>query len=159
MSTYTEMEAQIEPELRAWAKSMDEMDAQEDKMEAEYEDKIKAAPDGSSEKKRLEQKLANLERAIANRTDPATDKKAAETKLKDKEAEVKKLDEAGQSQRLTKFLEVTTKNHIDPFTEYAKKGHGEFYAEAYSLWLVDREFLEHNYPDVFNFFESGDYRK
>jgi len=35
----------------------------------------------------------------------------------------------------------------------------EFYAETYSLWLIEPDFLKSNYPDLFNFFDSGDYVK
>lgn len=43
MTTWTEMEKQIEPQLRAFAQAMDEMDAQEAAAEAELDAKIKAA--------------------------------------------------------------------------------------------------------------------
>ncbi len=43
MATWTEMEKQIEPQLRAFAQSLDEMDAQEAAAEAEFNAKINAA--------------------------------------------------------------------------------------------------------------------
>ncbi|MCU1350760.1 MAG: Peptidoglycan-binding domain 1 protein, partial [Acidobacteria bacterium] len=65
--------------------------------------------------------------------------------------------------RLQKFVELVTLKKIAPFTDYAKKNWPfkpeEFYAEAYTLWLTDPEFLSHNYKDVYDFFEGGEYRK
>jgi hypothetical protein len=65
--------------------------------------------------------------------------------------------------RLQKFVDLVAANHIRRFTQYSVENWelrpGEFYAEAYSLWLTDRVFLETNYKVVFDFFESGDYRK
>jgi hypothetical protein len=65
--------------------------------------------------------------------------------------------------RVQKFVDLVTANHIEPFTAYAKKNWPhkphEFYAEAYSLWLTDPEFLSTNYKVVYDFFQNGDYRK
>jgi hypothetical protein len=65
--------------------------------------------------------------------------------------------------RLQKFVDLVTAKKIAPFTFYAKDywpfEPSEFYAEVYALWLTDPEFLSKNYVDLFNFFESGDYRK
>jgi len=64
--------------------------------------------------------------------------------------------------RLQKFVDLVTAKKIAPFTEYAKENWpfkpGEFYAEAYALWLADPEFLDHNYGDLYDFFQNGDYR-
>ena len=64
--------------------------------------------------------------------------------------------------RVQKFVDLVTAKKIEPFTSYAKENWPhkpqEFYAEAYSLWLVDPQFLQDNYPDVYNFFQSGAYR-
>ncbi len=43
MATWTEMESQIEPELRAWAQALDELDKEEAAAEAELDATIKAA--------------------------------------------------------------------------------------------------------------------
>jgi hypothetical protein len=68
-----------------------------------------------------------------------------------------------RTRRLQKFIDLVEKNNIQRFTEYSAKNWpvepGEFYAEAYSLWLVDPHFLRTNYPAVFDFFQNGDYRK
>jgi len=64
--------------------------------------------------------------------------------------------------RAQKFIDMVNANNIKPFTKYAKDNWPmkpeEFYAEAYSLWLVDPDFLKTNYPAVFRFFEQKDYR-
>jgi len=104
--------------------------------------------------KKLEQ--FDLERAVSS--ERAADKKAAETKLKEKTTEVLAM-EGHPTERLTKFVDLVTKNHIAPISDYAAKGNKEFYAEAYSLWLVKPEFMKNNYRIVFDFFQSGDYRK
>src|SRR5262249_14108686 len=90
--------------------------------------------------------------------DRAQDDKTRQTRLKEKERVVLDMDAAGQTDRLRKFVDLITRKRIAPFTKYAEQSNKEFYAEAYSLWLVDREFLHDNYLDIFNFFESGDYR-
>ena len=65
--------------------------------------------------------------------------------------------------RLQKFVDLVAANHIRRFTQYSVENWelrpGEFYAEAYSLWLTDPAFLKTNYKVVFDFFENGDYRK
>lgn len=64
--------------------------------------------------------------------------------------------------RLQKFIDLVETNKIEPFTDYAKKQWPrepyDFYAEAYALWITDPDFLEHEYPEIFKFFQSGDYR-
>jgi hypothetical protein len=68
-----------------------------------------------------------------------------------------------RTRRLQKFVDLVTANKIRRFTEYSVQNWQlkpqEFYAEAYSLWLVDPEFLKTNYKVVYDFFQSGDYRK
>jgi Domain of unknown function (DUF4157) len=125
------------------------------------EEKIKTAKDNST-KKRWQKELDSLELQLAERSEKAANKKIEETKLKEKRAEVERLD-AGPTERLKKFLDLVKDKKIQPFTTYAKKewpgNPKDFYAEAYSLWLVDPEFLRTNYIDVYNFFQNGDYRK
>lgn len=64
---------------------------------------------------------------------------------------------------LQSFVDLVTAKKIEPFTDYAKKNWphnpAEFYAEAYALWRTDPDFLSDNYKPVFDYFESGDYRK
>ena len=68
-----------------------------------------------------------------------------------------------RSLRLQKFVDLVTKNNIERFTEYSEKNWRlvpeEFYPEAYGLWLTDPEYLRNNYKTVYEFFQSGDYRK
>jgi hypothetical protein len=69
----------------------------------------------------------------------------------------------GRSLRLDKFVTVVNAANITPFTKYARDNWPykpeEFYAEAYSLWLTDPEFVKSQYKPVFDFFDSGDYAK
>jgi hypothetical protein len=134
------------------ASKVEESDARK-KERQNVENKLKTAKT-DAEKNKLEQKIAKFDVDLALIADKATDKKAAETKLKEKEKEVTDLDAAGQTQRLRKFLALG----VAPFTDYSRQGDKEFYAEAYSLWLVDPEFLRTNYRVVFDFFQNGDYR-
>lgn len=68
----------------------------------------------------------------------------------------------GRTLRVQKFVELVEAAKIEPFTPYARDNWpirpGEFYAEAYSIWLSDPEFLETNYKVLFDFFSSGDFR-
>jgi hypothetical protein len=68
-----------------------------------------------------------------------------------------------RTRRLQKFIDLVNANNIKRFTQYSVDKWllkpEEFYAEAYSLWLVDPDFVKTNYLAVFNFFESGDYRR
>jgi hypothetical protein len=68
-----------------------------------------------------------------------------------------------RTRRLQEFIDLVNANNIRRFTQYSVENWqlrpGEFYAEAYSLWLVDPEFLKNNYKVVFDFFQNGDYRK
>jgi hypothetical protein len=68
-----------------------------------------------------------------------------------------------RTRRVQKFIDLVAANNIRRFTQYSVQNWqlkpGEFYAEAYSLWLVDPEFLKTNYKVVYDFFQSGDYRR
>ena len=67
-----------------------------------------------------------------------------------------------RTRRLQKFIDLVAANHIRRFTKYSVENWelkpGEFYAEAYSLWLSDPAFLKDNYRVVFDFFEGGAHR-
>jgi len=146
---------------QALAETHEAADVQESaarqKQRSDIEAKLNTAK-SEAEKKSLQKKLEqfDLERAVSS--ERAADKKAAETKLKEKTTEVLAM-EGHPTERLTKFVDLVTKNHIAPISDYAAKGNKEFYAEAYSLWLVKPEFMKNNYRIVFDFFQSGDYRK
>jgi hypothetical protein len=68
-----------------------------------------------------------------------------------------------RTRRLQKFIDLVAANNIRRFTQYSVENWrlkpGEFYAEAYSLWLADPDFVKNNYRVVYNFFQSGDYRR
>ena len=68
-----------------------------------------------------------------------------------------------RTRRVQKFVDLVTANAIAPFTEYARKNWPfrpqEFYAESYALWLADPAFLSANYKIVYDFFQTGEYRK
>jgi len=68
-----------------------------------------------------------------------------------------------RTRRLQKFIDLVTANNIRRFTQYSVENWqlkpGEFYAEAYSLWLVDPDFVKTNYRVVYDFFQSGDHRR
>jgi len=65
--------------------------------------------------------------------------------------------------RVQKFVEFVDKKKITPFTKYAQDNWphkpGEFYAEAYSLWRTDPDYLKANAKDLFNWFETAEYLK
>lgn len=66
------------------------------------------------------------------------------------------------SRRLASFVTHINANHIPPLTQYAADNWPahpeEFYAEAYSLWLNDRTYLQTNAPTLVTFFDSGAHR-
>ncbi len=68
----------------------------------------------------------------------------------------------GRTRRLQKFIDLVNANNIRRFTQYSVENWTlhpeEFYAEAYSLWLADPQFVRTNYKVVFDFFDKGDYR-
>jgi len=67
----------------------------------------------------------------------------------------------GRTRRLQKFVDLVTTSGIRPLTQYARDNWPhkpeEFYAETYSLWLTEPDFLKTHYPVLASFFESGDY--
>ncbi|NNH06960.1 peptidoglycan-binding protein [Cellulomonas fimi] len=69
----------------------------------------------------------------------------------------------GRSQRLDDFVAVVNANSIPPLTEYARRnwpGHPEeFFAEAYSFWRNDRQYLQTNAPALVTWFDGGGHRR
>jgi hypothetical protein len=65
---------------------------------------------------------------------------------------------------LQKFIDVGKGDpDFQKFTKYssdkwAANEPWESFADAYSLWLVDPEFLKTNYRRVYDFFQNGGYR-
>lgn len=67
-----------------------------------------------------------------------------------------------RTRRVQEFVDLVEANKIKRFTLYSEANWpqkpGEFFAEAYSLFLTDPEFLENNYNLLYTFFKSGDFR-
>jgi len=66
------------------------------------------------------------------------------------------------SKRLKAFVDFVTAQKINPLTTYAKDNWPahpeEFYAEAYSLWLNDPDYLTSQLPALKTWFDQGNYR-
>ena len=71
--------------------------------------------------------------------------------------------EAPESKRVQDFVEFVTLDRIPPLTQYAKDNWPfqpeEFFAEAYSLWLTDPEYMEANAKPLLDWFIAGNYLK
>ena len=78
------------------------------------------------------------------------------------DALVRVLDDGGQTGRVRKFIDFVTAKKIAPFTKYAADNWpdkpGEFFAEAYSLFLSDPEYLKANSAALYGWFQAGSYR-
>lgn len=88
----------------------------------------------------------------------------ATTGWREKEALTKAVSGTGSnSGRLKNFVAFVRKKKIAPFTSYARKNWPakpqEFFAEAYSLWLTDREYLETNAKALVDWFDQGEHLK
>jgi len=70
---------------------------------------------------------------------------------------------AEQPKRVRLFVDFVTSKKIEPFTKYARENWPdkpeEFFAEAYSLWLTDPEYLKANAKALYYWFSNGSYRK
>jgi hypothetical protein len=65
-----------------------------------------------------------------------------------------------ESKRLAKFRAFVGKEKLTPPTQYAKaEGMGEWYAECFTLWKNDPEFLTDQYPKVKKWFDDGEHLK
>jgi hypothetical protein len=75
----------------------------------------------------------------------------------------KELAGKAQDRRVTHFVDFVNKNQIKPFTKYARDNWldkpGEFFAEAYSLWVTDPEFLKANFKVLSDWFDAKNYLK
>ncbi|WP_395725189.1 peptidoglycan-binding protein [Nakamurella sp.] len=92
------------------------------------------------------------------------DRAAANTTVHDRRTdEAAVTGSAGRSKRLTAFVAVVTKNKIPPLTEYARTNWPdhpeEFFAEAYSFWQNDRQYLGTNAPALVTWFDAGEHLK
>jgi Domain of unknown function (DUF4157) len=65
--------------------------------------------------------------------------------------------------RIQRFVDFVNSKKITPFTMYARDNWphkpGEFYAEAYSLWRTDPDYLKVNAKALFDWFQTGEYLK
>jgi hypothetical protein len=72
------------------------------------------------------------------------------------------IEAGGQTERVRKFVEFVTAKKIQPFTAYARENWPdkpeEFFAEAYSLFLSDPEYLKKNAAALHGWFASGSYK-
>ncbi|HEU4386648.1 MAG TPA: hypothetical protein VFV34_02540, partial [Blastocatellia bacterium] len=93
--------------------------------------------------------------------------KAQEEATRREQAESAKLGQTrvtgtGRTKRLQKFVDLVNAKNIRRFTNYSvinwQNNPEEFYAEAYSLWLVDPNFVRTYYRDVYDFFQGGHHR-
>jgi hypothetical protein len=78
--------------------------------------------------------------------------------------EVDKVYSDGEPRRVWKFFDLVkkTQSTISPLTQYARDSWpqrpGEFFAEAYMLFLLEPKFLKQYYARIHEFFEKGLYR-
>ena len=67
------------------------------------------------------------------------------------------------SKRLSNFVAFVNKSKIEPFTDYARNNWpakpAEFYAEAFSLFHTDPDFMQTNYKPLFDWFTTGEHLK
>jgi hypothetical protein len=96
----------------------------------------------------------------------AQSRAAAHTALasaKKAEAAVSDPKNSKRSKRLKNFVDFVTKNKIPPLTEYARlnwPAHpDEFFAEAYTLWINDPQYLEANARALKGWFDAGEHLK
>jgi hypothetical protein len=61
------------------------------------------------------------------------------------------------SKRLKKFKSFIAQERIPPLTKYAETGTDEFYAEAFSLFHADPEYLKLVAVKLFNWFDRGEH--
>jgi peptidoglycan hydrolase-like protein with peptidoglycan-binding domain len=71
---------------------------------------------------------------------------------------------SGGSRRLALFVAFVNAKNIPRLTDYAARmwaagSPREFFAEAYSLWLNDRQYLQSNAPLLVKWFDDGNYLK
>ena len=73
------------------------------------------------------------------------------------------FESAADFRRVQKFVEFVTLKRISPLTQYAKDNWPykpeEFFAEAYSLWRTDPEYLKANAKPLLDWFTAGNYLK
>ena len=87
---------------------------------------------------------------------------AARAKLSATRATLKTTGGSGNTARVQAFVAFVKKEKIPPLTKYAKdnwpKHPEEFFAEAFSLWLNDPEYLKSQAPTLKTWFDTGKHR-
>jgi hypothetical protein len=115
---------------------------------------VQNAPALRGQLRDAEEDLASKEQAHRVALDKARAELAAETSEKD----------GKRSRRLQSFMEFVVEWQIPPtITAYAESSWksekpGEFYAEAYALWLSDPQFLRRNFQPLYLYFKQGRHR-
>lgn len=113
--------------------------------------------------KRAEDEFYKKQAAELKKNEEAQEKAFKREQEEKDKFEKTKVPGSGRTRRLQKFVDFVNANKIARFTKYAAQNWPnnpeEFYAEAYSLWLVDPAFLSTNYKVVYDFFQDGDYLK
>ena len=70
---------------------------------------------------------------------------------------------AADSKRVLEFVEFVTLKRIPPLTQYVRDNWPskpeEFFAEAYSLWRTDPEYLKANAKPLYDWFTAGHYHE
>lgn len=94
----------------------------------------------------------------------ARDRAAANATVRDRRRDESAVSGSpGTSKRLANFVAVVNKNKIPPLTEYARTNWPahpeEFFAEAYSFWQNDRQYLQTNAPALVTWFDAGEHLK
>lgn len=96
------------------------------------------------------QKQAEYQRNVTAHEDAARRERTASDQLRDTRDSA-----SGHTKRLQKFVDLVLANNIRRFTKYSADNWAqrpeEFYAEAYSLWLVDPTFPAHQLPGRLRF--------
>ena len=84
----------------------------------------------------------------------------AKTKFDDTQG-AERTNNAGDKERPSKRLLAFEKvaKGVKPVTAYAKTGTAEFYAESFSLWKSDPEYLAANCPKIKKWFDAGGHLK
>jgi len=87
------------------------------------------------------------------------DWEAAKSKHSAAKKAVAATETGGDTKRLKRFAAFVAREKIPPLTNYAKTKTSEFYAEAFSLWRADPEYLKLAAPKLFTWFATGEHLK
>ncbi|TMQ09971.1 MAG: DUF4157 domain-containing protein [Deltaproteobacteria bacterium] len=119
-----------------------------------YVKAVQNAPTLREQLRRGEEDLAKKEEAHRVALEQARKAVAAETSEQD----------GKRSRRLQSFIDFVVEWQIPPtITAYAESSwksekYGEFFAEAYALWLSDPQFLRRNFQPLYVYFKNGKHR-